>query len=849
MKKTILFILLSTTVGIAIAQSPKREMRAAWTATVYRIDWPKESGATAQKNEMIALLDQLQANNLNAICLQVRPRCDAFYDSAYEPWSSDLGVTRGTYPGYDPLGFTIEEAHKRGIEVHAWINPYRYETAINLWTNTTLKGNYRYSHPTWILEHSNGMVILNPGIPEVRQRIVDVVEDILTKYDVDGILFDDYFYVNGQSTNAMDQAQFDAYNPNKLSRADWRRDNVNQMIRDVYNRIQSLKPYVLFGVSPAGVARGGAKAVGLTESIGSDWQYSGIFSDPCAWLAQGSLDFISPQIYWVINPSSANDYDQLSKWWSYAAKKFGKHFYSSHTLEYERGATEMNKQIACNRKYTENEAPGSIFYNTSLLKLELAGIKTGSFTHKALRPAIDWKSHPAYSDVTGVTQTGTTLSWNAVSGVPGGARYTVYAVPTSVSNPASACSTSQYLLGISYSNNYTLSSSYTTGYNFVVGLLDRYGNEFIPGQTTIPSIPVITFPANLSTVGSNVTVTWNPEPTANGFTVERSDNASFTGATTTNLDARVYQITYTGLTNNATYYVRVRAKYGTSDYTDWSPPVQFTISTTPAVPVIASPANNSIVASSVTVIWGADSRATRGFTAERSDNAGFTGTPTSTNINAGVNQTTYTGLTPGSTHYVRVRANYETSDYTDWSTPIQFTVSTGPVLSLIIGRGANAPNTPLLELPYKINIGEEVYLGIPDGSGGYVSRLACDLTSSETTVATISETGVINGIGNGITTIKAVRRSDNATGTALLTVGSGVGIASPEKDAIIVYATGTGIAVLFNGEATIELFTVSGVLIEKTRAYQTYFRDLDKGIYILRVNGNVMKISPSPLTP
>ena len=255
MRRTLLtFALLIGLSGFINAQSPKREFRAVWLTTVWRIDWPKTNGATAQKNEMTALLDQLQSNNINAVCFQVRGRCDAFYNSAYEPWSSDLGVNRGTNPGYDPLQFVLDEAHKRGIEVHAWLNPYRYESTYNAWSNITLKGNYRYSNPDWIIDYPSGLAILNPGIPEVRQRIVDVVTDILGKYDVDGIIFDDYFYGSG-TTDAMDQAQYIISNPTGMSRANWRRDNVNKMIKAVYDKIQTIKSYITFGVSPAGVAK------------------------------------------------------------------------------------------------------------------------------------------------------------------------------------------------------------------------------------------------------------------------------------------------------------------------------------------------------------------------------------------------------------------------------------------------------------------------------------------------------------------------------------------------------------------------------------------------------------------
>ena len=219
--------------------SPKHEFRATWFTTVANIDWPStkvtkvtdEASRTAQQKELTDILDALQAGNINAVCLQVRSLSDALYASSYEPWAVCLTGTRGKDPGYDPLQFAIEECHKRGIECHAWINPYRYSTSTD--TYGTLPTDYSNTHPEWLLD-CGGTVILNPGMPEVRQRIVDVVIDILSKYDVDGIVFDDYFYPNGGMTDEKDQAQYDAYNPDSLERGDWRRHQVNLMVEDVY---------------------------------------------------------------------------------------------------------------------------------------------------------------------------------------------------------------------------------------------------------------------------------------------------------------------------------------------------------------------------------------------------------------------------------------------------------------------------------------------------------------------------------------------------------------------------------------------------------------------------------------
>lgn len=341
MKRYFLYTLL-TFIGVSsFAQSPKREMRAAWMATVWRIDWPNNviytTGNTAQinmqKNSMIRYLDSIQSANMNAVFFQVRSRSDAMYNSSYEPWSSDLVATRGMKPGYDPLAFAIKEAHQRGIELHAWLNPYRYETSANQFSGPK---DYRTTHPEWLLNYSNGYSILNPALPEVRQRITDVVREIVTNYDVDGIVFDDYFYAYGGTPADLDLTAQQRYKPSDLNVHDWRRQNVNKMILSVYNMIQQTKPYVTFGVSPFGIwttseSVAFAEGVPLPQGITGGNMYQEIYCDPVAWLKDGSVDYISPQLYWTTT-SVRQDYDVLAQWWADLTRRFGKHFYASHSL-------------------------------------------------------------------------------------------------------------------------------------------------------------------------------------------------------------------------------------------------------------------------------------------------------------------------------------------------------------------------------------------------------------------------------------------------------------------------------------------------------------------------------------
>lgn len=505
---------LSAWTAIHAADTPvKRETRSAWVATVWRLDWPNsvitstgnESQINSQKADLVRMLDSLSINNMNAINFQVRSRSDAMYKSSYEPWSSDLVSDRGLDPGWDPLEFCVAECHARGMECHAWINPYRFESVAHQWDGTPL--NYRDSHPDWILDVKEA-AILDPGNPEVTQRICDVIAEIVTNYDVDGVLFDDYFYLSGTPASA-DAKHYDKYKAEggTLSLADWRRENVNKMIDSVYKTIKGIKPWVRFGVSPAGIActsSSVARKYGISPCpTGGDWQYNDIYSDPIAWIANQSLDFISPQIYWTIGYST--DYDKAAKWWSSVANKWNRHFYSSHSISSltaqskspERSSMEENvviayasgpnnesfaeyaNQIRLNREYTENDAPGSIFYSCKYLyknaPLFAHYLKTTVFNTPALLPAMSWFAVSNPGNPSDVSRGGSRLNWNG----PENVRYTVYAVPTSV-DKANFNREVDYLIGVSYETSYTLPDNRLSGYNYAICTLDRYGNEYSP---------------------------------------------------------------------------------------------------------------------------------------------------------------------------------------------------------------------------------------------------------------------------------------------------------------------------------------------------------------------------------
>lgn len=505
LKRSALAAVLLAIAALPMSSGVKREVRSVWMATVWALDWPSStSSTTAQKNEMIKYLDVLQKNNFNAIYFQVRTMSDAFYKSSYEPWSSYLTGTRGKDPGWDPLAFVVEECHKRGMECHAWVNPYRFSTGSN-WS-TAQDQALKSAGMLLAYTKSDGKTttILNPGLESVRKRIVDVCKEIISNYDVDGLVFDDYFYPEGIPVTSS-AGDYDLWQKSGASMTfgDWRRNNVNQMVADVYKMVQQQKPYVRFGISPAGAACTSA-AVAAKHGIdrcpvASDWQYDGIFSDPVAWLEAGTIDYISPQLYWKTNHKT-NPFGPMTKWWSYVAKHFGRHHYASHSISFLNSSNttsdweEIGKQVQFSRDYTENEAPGAVFYSAAYVTGKKQSgfgewLQVNKFQNKALTPAIDWKKSDLEKvQVSALSKRATVLSWAGVDNV----RYSVYAVPESVNvETLDSNIPAEYLLGVSYKTTYTMPDDKKSGYNYAVCVLDRYGNEYEPvyyGQSGVECI-------------------------------------------------------------------------------------------------------------------------------------------------------------------------------------------------------------------------------------------------------------------------------------------------------------------------------------------------------------------------
>ncbi|WP_327131385.1 family 10 glycosylhydrolase [Streptomyces sp. NBC_01343] len=316
--------LLAATGGAAPARAARgrrprgkaaAEFRAMWIASVENVDWPSESGLDAadQRDELIRLLDTAVARRLNAVVLQVRPAADAMWPGAREPWSQWLTGEQGEDPGWDPLGTAVAEAHARGLELHAWFNPYRV-------ANHTDPGRLAADHPArrnpgWTVAY-NKKLYYNPGLPEVRAFVQEAMLDAVSRYEVDGVHWDDYFYpypVEGEEFD--DDDAYARHGGGFASRADWRRGNTDALVREMSGRVRAIRPAARFGISPFAVWRNSER-----DPLGSPTQagvetYDDLYADTRKWVREGWIDYIVPQVYWQIGHPTA-DYAKIVPWWA-----------------------------------------------------------------------------------------------------------------------------------------------------------------------------------------------------------------------------------------------------------------------------------------------------------------------------------------------------------------------------------------------------------------------------------------------------------------------------------------------------------------------------------------------------
>jgi uncharacterized lipoprotein YddW (UPF0748 family) len=377
-----LFSILNITVTCVFSQSnqhPKREMRGVWIASVANIDWPSKPSLTpdeqrAEFEELITLYKRLK---FNAVFVQIRPAADAFYSSPLEPWSPWLSGKTGVAPQpyYDPLEFMIQTAHKHGVEFHAWLNPYR--AVVNVPESGPDSASLAFRKPEWFVKYGKNLYF-NPGLPEVRNHVTAVIMDIIKRYSVDGIHFDDYFYpykINGEQF--ADSLAYSQYNETSASLDDWRRSNVDKLIETLSDSIQSVKPYVKFGISPFGVWRNKDKDPTGSDTKAGQTCYDDLYADVLKWLMEGWIDYVAPQLYWSIGFEAA-DYKTLANWWN--QNSYGKPVYigqaayrvNAHSDERWKQPSQLFNQIRLNRSLPAIK--GNIFFSAKSLKINPLGV-------------------------------------------------------------------------------------------------------------------------------------------------------------------------------------------------------------------------------------------------------------------------------------------------------------------------------------------------------------------------------------------------------------------------------------------------------------------------------------------
>ncbi len=682
----VLTLILFFSQNIIAENPPKREFRGVWFTTGWGIDWPSTTGTSssaqsAQKAELLQYIEALEYLNISTICFQVRSMSDAMYQSStlpdglQIPWSSYISGTnnRGTSPGWDPLAYVIEECHKRGIEVYAWVNPFR-------WASSTDQSTWSTTYDTaiknkgWLLSYGSSTV-LNPGIPEVRQHVIEVCKDIISNYQVEGIIFDDYFYPTNSSDGSglpetSSAADYSLYQSSgtTLSIGDWRRENVDKAVQGIYDMIQETRPEVRFVAGPSPLAGASASKFGVEmwkrdDGYGYDNQYSTLYSDPLSWLNNKSVDMMATQIYWHRDHKTA-PYNVLTDWWYSLAKHFDRHNCVSMNIydfdssmgsnQAELGNTtahydEHVANIQASREYAAKygvKSTGVNFYDTRHLVSIKSGydyqahgeyLRDNCFQRKSINPEIHWENTPVYSAVSNLTYSSGNLSWTAAS-IPSGAhelttiRYTVYAIPSSVSYENAITNdgfAGEYLQGITYSPSYTLDSDKQSGYWYAVCVFDGFGNEHdaaiynyangASAQTTLIS------PSNGGNAKWEQTFSWSAVTDATyHLQISKYENFSNILIDQPDLTSNSISINLESLVEENTYYWKVTTQESGKIATD-SEVYSFTVSSLTDAPLaqLESPSNGATLSNTATFEWSNSDEHVTSFTFQIATDATF----------------------------------------------------------------------------------------------------------------------------------------------------------------------------------------------------------------------------------
>ncbi len=722
----LLSILFFTTQNSIADTYPKREMRSAWIATVWNLDWPKNDAGKAytgttstvrdnQKTYLRNMIQKLKASGFNAVNFQVRSMCDAMYNSSYEPWSSALTGARGTAPygNWDPLAYCIEVCHEFGMECHAWVNPFRFCTSATLYSTTkdmTLRNN------GWIITYAatneNGVVtsttsVLNPGIEDVRNYIVEnVCKEIVQNYDIDGLVWDDYFYPNGipSTIDVGDYPQYQSYinSGGTMNMGDWRRDNVNKTVKLAFDMIQREKPYVKFGIAPAGIANVGAAAHGIPPAnVNSNgFQYNGIFADPCAWIIGGYIDYISPQLYWQTDNKSA-PFEPLCEWWSNLASTYGVQCYISHDIA--EGSTsstwnnalsdyqERLSQINLTRSTSKDYNQGQVYYSAGYINgPSTTGfgdyLKENAYQHPAITPKLvrtDETSNLVNpGTITNLKLSGTTLSWTKITSSTN-YKYAVYAIPLST-GALDAKSTihtndggykADYLVDITFSNS--LSGVPSGSYWYAVTAIDRYGYEWEAATLNAPNLGNVSLSLNTPATASVLsfgdnTFSWTSDGTS--FTFQISTSEDFTSPLIEQV-VTTKNITFStaDLTDGATYYWRVIASKESYN-SAWSEVRSFTMETRPTIAITLLTPENTSTINTETIPFSWEGIDGASYTFELAEYSSFNNILISTTTTATSYEIPTTSLTGGKTYFWRIKASRDgyqssVSDYASFITP------------------------------------------------------------------------------------------------------------------------------------------------------------------------------------
>lgn len=417
---------------------PGRELRAVWVATVGRMDWPKANVENLQKEEFTKYLDKFEKYHVNAVVMQIRPCADAFYKSEYEPWSDVLTGRQGKDPGYDVLAWMIDEVHKRGMEFHAWMNPYRVSNNATSFATSGSATHPAKVHPEWTMRYDN-LLLYRPANPEVKKLLVNIVDEVITRYDVDGIHFDDYFYPYPKTGVAIDDAaDYAKYGAGYSNVGDFRRAQVDEVIKNIHDLIVAKRPGVVFSISPFGIWRNASSDAAGSDSHGLQ-NYDDLYADVRKWCQEGWIDLVAPQLY-NSTTNYAMNFTKMAQWWSNnnfkAALAIGHALYR-FGVEAEGAPYQTLDQLSDQFRIARSHKNvcGSFLFNATVFnenKINVLSRLEQVYATNMLIPELGRLTEAKPAKAANLAADGRKLTWTAAQG---DVRYAVYSVkPSSVEN-------------------------------------------------------------------------------------------------------------------------------------------------------------------------------------------------------------------------------------------------------------------------------------------------------------------------------------------------------------------------------------------------------------------------------